>query len=272
VSDEPARNVTDEIVRLVRDSDKVVWLTGAGLSVASGISPYRKSKDAVWSRIIMDWGTIEKFHEDPLAWWREFWFKAHGFAADDAPAFAPNAGHDAITRLVKRNSSHLVITQNIDGLHRRSGVPEEQLVEIHGRHDRFVCTNAQCIGARDAVSSVNLAGIASGTIPRCAVCNHPMRPLVLLFDETYDSHPAYGMRRAKRALNDAEIVLFVGTSFSVGITDYAVRAAVYANARMVNVNTEEQDESLPGTWANLLGPSELTLPALAALVEGREPA
>ena len=240
-------------------AERVVFLTGAGLSVASGLAPYRKNKDAIWSRFITEWGTIERFHENPAEWWREFWIKAHGdLAKTDVK---PNPGHDAITTMVTRNPEHIVVTQNIDGLHRRAGVPDDQLVEIHGRHDRFVCVDTSCKGNIDAVTNADLSQLDAGKFPRCAICDAPLRPLVLLFDEMYDSHPAYGMRQARRALNDAEIIVFVGTSFSVGITDYALRAGRYANARLVNVNIESVDGL---GFENLVGPSEVVLPALAS--------
>ncbi len=256
------RDVTAEIVDALTHSDGVVWLTGAGLSVASGISPYRKSNDAVWANFITDWGTVAKFRANPHAWWTEFWLKAHGFSTQPENARPqPNAGHHAIRALIEDNPHHRVITQNIDGLHRASGVPERQLVEIHGRHDRFVCTNAQCAGAIDPVNDADLTLLERGEVPRCAICQSALRPLVLLFDESYDAHPGYNMREAMRALTAAQLVLFVGTSFSVGITDYAVHAATTAGARLVNINVDAMEG-----FANLLGPAEVTLPALRAAV------
>ena len=251
----------DEIARKIAGSERVVFLTGAGLSVASGIAPYRKSKDAVWARFITEWGTMEKFHEDPLAWWREFWLKAHPSLLDGEKP-KPNPGHDAIAGIVKDRAQHLVITQNIDGLHRASGVAEDKLVEIHGRADRFVCSDASCDNYVDALDRIDNGAIESGAIPTCAKCGEPVRPLVLLFDEMYDSHPAYQMFKARKALNHAEVVVFVGTSFSVGITDYAVRAAAYEGATLVNVNIEPAS-GYGVSWVDVLGPSETTLPELA---------
>lgn len=250
-----------EVKAKLARSNNVVFLTGAGLSVASGISPYRKSKDAVWSRFITEWGTIERFHENPHAWWNEFWIKAHGplMGEGSLDSFKPNAGHDAITKLVAKNKGHLVITQNIDGLHRKAGVPDEQLVEIHGRHDRFICTRMGCSRVNDALTRVDLTLLDTGKFPVCDQCGAPLRPLVLLFDEMYDSHPIYQMRKARHALNDADMIVFVGTSFSVGITDYAIRAGLYAKALLVNVNVEAVEDP---HWINLLGPAEVTLPSL----------
>lgn len=257
------RDALEDVARRIRSADLVVYLTGAGLSVASGIAPYRKSKDAVWSNIVMDWATIEKFHEDPLAWWREFWMKTHRQELLDKQ---PNPGHTAITRIVARGEDDLVITQNIDGLHRKAGVPEDKLVEIHGRHDRFICTRDGCSRVLEPLVDVDLGVVNEGKIPVCDGCGAPVRPLVLLFDETYESHPAYQMRKARKALNDASVIVFVGTSFSVGITDYAVRAGRYAEALLVNVNIDAYDA--PG-FVNLTGPSEVTLPELADRVLSR---
>jgi NAD-dependent SIR2 family protein deacetylase len=249
-----------QVARLLSRINRVVFLTGAGLSVASGIAPYRKSKEAVWANFVTEWGTIARFHDAPAAWWREFWIKAHGEPLHDKH---PNAGHDAITALLalfsERGHDVLLITQNIDGLHRKSGVPEAQLVEIHGRHDRFICSDPTCDSARAPVDTADLSELPAGVVPRCARCRSPLRPLVLLFDEMYDSHAAYRMRDARRALNDAEAIVFVGTSFSVGITDYAVRAGGVAGAVLVNINPDAVEQH--GFW-NLCGNAEVVLPEL----------
>src|SRR5262245_61069443 len=127
-----------ELVPKVRNARRVVFLCGAGLSVPSGIRAYRSGPEAIWANTVLDWGTFQKFTDDPAAWWSEFWLGSHG---DLFKKFEPNAGHVALAKFMKRNASDLVITQNIDGLHRLAGHPEDQLIEIHGRHDRFICAS-----------------------------------------------------------------------------------------------------------------------------------
>ncbi len=255
----------DRIAEALRKSKNAVYLTGAGISVASGIHAYRSGADAVWANFIMDWGTIEKFHQNPLAWYKEFWIKAHPTLLEPADRIQPNPGHAAIARLMNNNLGHGVITQNIDGLHRRSGVAHERLIEIHGRHDVFVCSNAMCSQARTAVAAFDLNELDEDGVPGCEVCGAPIRPLVLLFDEMYESQPFFRAREARRWLNDADVVVFCGTSFSVGITAMAVQAARYNQALMVNVNTVAVDVEELG-FVNLLGKSEELLPALADAV------
>ena len=243
----------------LKQARRVVFLCGAGLSVPSGIRAYRSGPKAIWSENVMEWGTAQKFHDDPALWWSEFWLKAHG---DLFRSFEPNAGHRALAKAMSRSKDDLVITQNIDGLHRDAGHPEAQLIEIHGRHDRFICSSGTgCEGIDHPVSSVDLSGVSKGIIPKCARCEAPMRPLVLLFDEHYDSHPDFQAWRGKKALNDADVLVFVGTSFSVGITSYALRCAEVSGALTINVNVEPAP--FP-RMVNLLGGAEVMLPQLTS--------
>jgi NAD-dependent deacetylase len=258
----------DRVAAALRASKRAVYLTGAGISVASGITPYRSGPDAVWANFIMDWGTIERFHLDPRAWYREFWIKAHPTLLAPADHVQPNAAHHAIARLLAHHLGHRLITQNIDGLHRRTSVESERLIEIHGRHDLFVCSDAFCSRGRSAVPGFDLNNLAGGDgdVPGCNVCGAPLRPHVLLFDEMYDSQPAYRAREARTWLNDADVVVFCGTSFSVGITAMAVQAARYSQALMVNVNPVAVADAADLGFINLQGKSEELLPALADAV------
>lgn len=244
----------------LKNARRVVYLCGAGLSVPSGIRAYRSGSNAVWGEYVLEWGTRTKFLSDPAAWWKTFWLGAHGELLKTD--LHPNAGHEALVRLVARGPNDLVITQNIDGLHRAAGHPESKLIEIHGRHDRFICaSDSGCEGVDHPEPSVDLSKLDSGVIPLCRHCGAPMRPLVLLFDEYYDGHEQYQAHRARRALDDADVIVFVGTSFSVGITSSAVRSAQVSGARVVNVNLEPAP--FPKV-TELHGGAEVLLPKLAA--------
>lgn len=246
-----------QVAQKLSAARRVVFLCGAGLSVPSGIRAYRSGPNAIWAENVLEWGTFQKFSADPALWWREFWLKAHG---DLFRSFEPNAGHHALKRFMGRGHDDLVMTQNIDGLHRLAGHPEAQLIEIHGRHDRFICAGrAGREGIDHPVNSVDLSKVEQGVFPKCERCDAPMRPLVLLFDESYDSHADFQAWRGKKALNDADVLVFVGTSFSVGITSYAVRCADVSGATMINVNVEPSP--FP-QMINVLGGAEVLLPRL----------
>lgn len=264
---EPVSEQTIELVaRWIRDARRVVYLCGAGLSVPSGIRAYRTGPAAVWGEYVLEWGTRSKFLADPAAWWKTFWLGAHAEVL--RRDIAPNEGHRALVKLVSRAADDLVITQNIDGLHRAAGHPESKLIEIHGRHDRFICaSDSDCLGVTAPVDRVDLTGLEQGRAPVCVRCGAPMRPLVLLFDEYYDGHEQYQAHRARRALDDAEVLVFVGTSFSVGITSSAIRSAQVSGAEVVNVNLEKAPR-LGVPVAELNDGAEVVLPKLAALVGG----
>jgi NAD-dependent deacetylase len=247
------------VIERLRTDDSIVWVTGAGLSVASGINPYRQRSDAVWAHFITDWGTAARFSADPQAWYEKFWLAAHPSLHDDAAPIAPNPGHRALSTLLRSHPNHHVITQNIDGLHAESGAPRARLIEIHGRHDTFVCPSPRCALGGQPITGISLRGVSDGDLPECEVCGTVLRPLVLLFDEYYDSHPFFRAREARTWLDDAAVVAFVGTSFSVGITSMALHAARASGAAIVNLNLDPIE--LPGAL-NLLGPAEVTLPAL----------
>ena len=249
----------------IRDARRVVWLTGAGLSVASGIPPYRRSSEAVWSRFILEWGTTKRFKADPLAWYRDFWLEAH----DIDPARAhPNPGHEALTRIVAGRPADLIVTQNVDGLHSRTGLPAERLFEIHGRHGLYRCTDGGCARFGDPIEGIDVDAIRAGTIPRCPVCEAVVRPLVLLFDESYDSHPYFRAHEAFTAFGQADAIVFVGTSFSVGVTEMALASGQRHRSRLFNLNLEPFTHAEPWRWLTLkmrdvLGPAEELLPRLA---------
>jgi NAD-dependent SIR2 family protein deacetylase len=126
----------EELAGYINAGKHVVVVTGAGLSAASGVPTFRGADNSVWSTSLMEWGTRAKFIEDPLAWYNVFWLQKHYTAMLSNPV--PNRGHDAITEL-SRLGNVTVITQNVDCLHRDSGMAEQDLVEVHGRMGLHKC-------------------------------------------------------------------------------------------------------------------------------------
>ena len=250
----------DELAASLADKKKIVWLTGAGISVASGIRPYRKSNDALWNEFVLEWGTFRRMREDPVRWWQEFWIKAKVEALEDE---IPNAGHYALVQMMTHDSRQLMITQNIDGLLDAAGMAEERCIEVHGRYGVFRCVDPSCDGFEQTTAEIDFSVLDDGAPPRCRICGDLLRPVVLLFDESYLSHPWYQGSRAFRALELGDAILCAGTSFSVGVTAAAVTAAARSGALLVNLNIDPPDFDDEGRIVSVLGPCETTLPALA---------
>ncbi|MCE9579776.1 MAG: RNA polymerase subunit sigma [Deltaproteobacteria bacterium] len=209
----------------------VLVVTGAGVSLASGIPTFRGSDpDAVWSKDVTELGTNGYFQRDPAGSWR--WYLSR---FDRAHGALPNDGHRALAALERwqlaRGGTFLLVTQNVDLLHEQAG--SRELVKVHGSVDRVRCSRQSCeLGApRGSIARADvdiapfLADPVDANVPRCPVCRARLRQHVLWFDEYYTGHADYQFERVRQAANRASLVLFVGTSFAVGVTDLVLTRA-----------------------------------------------
>ena len=197
----------ERLAGLVREARSVVALTGAGISVPSGIPDFRTPRTGLWERVDpMEVAHIDAFREDPVRFWR---FYGERFAALGGKR--PNGAHRALVALEERGLLDGVITQNIDMLHRRAGTRE--LVEVHG--SIATCSCPRCGGAGGAVelaeARTRLAADAEG-VPRCARCGGPLKPDVVLFGELL---PGAALQRARELCEGAGLLLCVGSSLEV---------------------------------------------------------
>mmetsp|Transcript_6265 Transcript_6265/g.8203 ORF Transcript_6265/g.8203 Transcript_6265/m.8203 type:complete len:351 (-) Transcript_6265:1476-2528(-) len=267
-----------DLSQILKQQKNVVFITGAGLSVASGIPPFRGASDAVWEQSLHEWGTREKFEENPLLWYNTFWLKH--FDEGKAHLYKPNAGHEALAKICKAyNATAKVITQNIDGLHRHSTgkIEDDQLIEIHGFHGAFKCYTDDCpystsklfYGSLEVKRNKGHSKVTSAqNIPHCPECKAVMCPNCLLFDEDYDDHESYQFERAQEWLKQANAIVFVGTSFAVHLTNVAFEFARNNKpaAGIFNINVID---NLPATKAfklqtsQIIGKAEQILPQIS---------
>ena len=248
----------------------MVIVTGAGVSHASGIPTFRGSDpDAVWAHDVTELGTFAYFARDPVGSWR--WYLKRFEHLEGAE---PNDAHRACVALeswqLARGGDFLLITQNIDTLHRRAG--STRLVEVHGRADRVRCPEDGCpLGAprgslpRDQLElAAFTANPGPETLPRCPKCSSPLRQHVLWFDEYYTSHDDYAFDHVVEASARARLLLFVGTSFSVGVTDLLLRAG---NARRIPMFSIDPSGVAPTRgMVAIPEPAEAVLPELVRRV------
>lgn len=226
---------------IAEERGPMLVLTGAGISLASGIPTFRGSDEgAVWSRDVTELGTYRYFRSDPAGSWR--WYRQRFQTALQAK---PNAAHFALAELerwqVDRGGQFLLVTQNIDTLHEQAGAAA--FIKVHGSADRARCSNPRCplsSTATTAVADLDFQPFEreprEETIPHCPQCSHLMRPHVLWFDEYYTSHVDYRWSSVMEACERARLVLAVGTSFSVGVTDFVRTEASRRGAQMFIVD------------------------------------
>src|SRR5438093_11658417 len=164
----------EELAALWRQARRVVVLTGAGLSTASGIPDFR-SPGGRWERYRPV--TLPEFLADEGA--RERYWRYKGETWQLIRTALPNAGHRALTDLAVAGRLHLLVTQNVDGLHERSGFPRERLVAPHGTDSQVECMACHRRAERAVAQDAWEAGTA---VPRCP-CGGPWKPATISFGQ-----------------------------------------------------------------------------------------
>ncbi len=269
-NDNSATRLAEELERTAKD--RVLVVTGAGISVASGISTFRGSDPgAVWKQSDVSMATVETFRNDPVGQWR--WYLERFQSVDSA---RPNDAHLALVELERHllttGGEFRLITQNIDTLHERAG--SQNLIKVHGTSDRLRCARGGCdngaprgsIAREDVDLGPFVEAPALETLPRCTRCGELLRAHVLFFDEYYQEHSDYRFGDVQRWAAEAALVLFVGTSFSVGVTDLIVQAALQRSRPIFSIDPHAP--TLP-SWMDvdqLHEPAEELLPRTVSLL------
>ena len=188
---------------LLEAARRIVFFTGAGISTESGIPDFR-SPGGIWSRFRpIDFGDFMASDEARRETWRR------KFETDKTlRAARPNAGHAAIARLVHQGKASCVITQNIDGLHQASGVPDEQVVELHGNS-----TYARCLACRTRyeLELIRERFERDGKAPVCE-CGGFVKTATISFGQAM---PQDAMARAEEETNACDLFVSIGSSLVV---------------------------------------------------------
>jgi NAD-dependent protein deacetylase/lipoamidase len=195
-------SATGELAALIEDSECTVALTGAGISVPSGIPDFRTPGKGLWTKVDpMAVATIDAFHRDTKRFWEFYRPRFHDLADK-----RPNPAHDALAELERRGHLEAVITQNIDRLHRLAG--SGRVVEVHGSIATASCTSC---GASYGLAEVEALFDADG-IATCARCTGKVKPDVVLFGELL---PEPAMAEAQELCGRADLLLCIGSSLEV---------------------------------------------------------
>jgi NAD-dependent deacetylase len=191
------------LAELLCEARSAVVLTGAGVSVPSGIPDFRSPGTGLWADVDpMEVAHIDAWRRDPDRFWR---FYGDRFAS--LVDKRPNDAHRALVELERRGLVRGVITQNVDQLHRMAGT--ERLVEVHGSIEWSVCMRC---GGRVRIDQVVELLAATDGAPECAACVEPLKPAVVLFGELL---PADALDEAQRLATEADLIVCVGSSLEV---------------------------------------------------------
>jgi len=219
----------DELARLIRNAGRVVVFTGAGISTESGIPDFR-SPGGVWSKMkpIMFQDFVASRDVRREAWTRVF-NKTAGWTGA-----APNVGHFAVADLVKAGKVTSVITQNVDNLHQESGVPADQVIEVHGN-----ASFAKCLGCgkRYEFEALRPRWEADEDIT-CIFCTGLIKTATISFGQAM---PEDEMERATEEAILADLFLVLGSSLVVYPAAGLPIIAKRAGSELAIVNREETD-------------------------------
>lgn len=222
------RQAIEEFAGMVRDCERAVVFTGAGISTESGIPDFR-SPGGIWTKMApimyQDFVSSEEMRRE--AWRRKF-------AMDEAFSSAqPNVGHAAVSAMVRRGIVSAVITQNIDGLHQAAGVPDDKVIELHGN-----TTYAKCLECAHPfeLDDIRKPFLDEGKLPKCGHCGGMVKTATISFGQAMPEEP---MRRAQEEAEACDLFIAIGSSLVVYPAAGFPLLAKECGAKLVILNREE---------------------------------
>lgn len=236
----------ERLREMIESAKRIVAFTGAGISTESGIPDFR-SPGGIWTRykpIYFD----DFMASDEMR--RESWLRK--FATDETMLTAePNAGHRALAKLVELGWMSSIITQNVDGLHQRSGVADSKVIELHGN-----ATYASCLdcGHRHELAPIRKAFLDKGELPLCEKCEGIVKTATISFGQAMPEIP---MLRAQEEVLACDLLIVLGSSLVVYPAAGFPQMAKHNGAGLAILNREptDQDDSADLVIHGEIGPT-----------------
>lgn len=221
----------DDLRKLFDEARRIVGFTGAGISTESGIPDFR-SPGGIWTRYqpiqFQDFMASEEMR-------RESWRRK--FATDEVMRKAtPNAGHRAMARLVESGKMSAIITQNIDGLHQASGVPDSKVIELHGNSTYATCLDC---AERLELDDIKATFSKNETLPECPACGGIVKTATISFGQAM---PVVPMARAQEETMAADLFIVLGSSLVVYPAAAFPTMAKRNGAKLVIINRDPTDQ------------------------------
>ncbi len=236
----------DDLKRMIAGATRIVGFTGAGISTESGIPDFR-SPGGIWTRYRpIDFSDFMASEDARRESWRR------KFATDEVMRRAtPNAGHRALARLVEQGKMTAIVTQNVDGLHQASGVPDDKIIELHGNATYAACLDC---GERHELDWVRTIFAKDEMLPECMQCGGIVKTATISFGQ---SMPEIEMERAREETQSCDLFIVLGSSLVVYPAAAFPTMAKRNGARLVILNRDptDQDDSADLVIHDEIGPT-----------------
>ncbi len=216
----------ERVADLILESRRLVVFTGAGISTESGIPDFR-GPGGLWTRFDPDDFTIDKFLSSPDSRRKQWYLFREGLMSDKA---MPNAAHIAIAELYRMGRLNCIITQNIDNLHQKAGVPDDKVFELHGNMKWAVCLDC---GRRFPFEEIKSRIESGEEIPDCPSCRGTLKPDIVMFGEQL---PYKVLEEAGLRSRAADLFIVIGSTLVVYPAAYMPVYAVDSGAKLVIIN------------------------------------
>ncbi|MDA0978172.1 MAG: Sir2 family NAD-dependent protein deacetylase [Proteobacteria bacterium] len=227
---DPIPGHIQQLREMIRQSRRIVVFTGAGISTESGIPDFR-GPQGVWNtQTPIDFNEFVASEDVRRESWRR---KFSGELKLEGAE--PNAGHQAITSLVRAGKVTHVITQNVDGLHQKSGTPDDQVIELHGNASYASCLSC---GRRYELETIRQAFESDGRIPYCDDCSGIVKTATISFGQAM---PVTEMQRAEETTLQCDLFMAIGSSLVVYPAAGFPLLARQNGARLIIINEQETD-------------------------------
>jgi len=266
-----------QVVEFIAAATNIVILTGAGVSVSSGIPTYRGS-DGTWTMGSKNYtpqeiATWDMYSKETMQCWNYFTDRSNMCAKAE-----PNLSHTALVELenyCKTKDKHMtLVSQNIDNLHFRAG--STHLLEIHGNMKYVRCSNPECsecnaLIQRNKVTHCRtdeMEGEQDGSpqVPVCTTCQQPLRPHVLFFDESY-SEELYKSASVQAAVSECDLLIVIGTMCTTSLPNRILATCGRRKIPIIDINPNPNQEIHCAPLLQLVAKSDIALPRIMAMLK-----
>mgnify|MGYP001502940206 FL=1 len=221
-------NRFNEIIKLVKTSKSTVILTGAGISTESGLPDFR-SDNGFWTKNkpIQFNEFLLSEEKQRLSWERNI--ELHSLLKN----IKPNLGHMFVEKITSLQKNNFLITQNIDGLHQKSGVPKNKIIEIHGSAIEAACLECE---AKQNILDFHDAIKFEGPLPKCTVCGGVVKVATISFGQPMNE---IDMMHASKIVEESDLMIVMGSSLKVLPAGKLPNLAMQSGSKLIILNREK---------------------------------